>query len=428
MKTLIDFLSDRRNLCKFYLYAMMVIIAVVPFFFGRGTDLSFLYTLNRAVCSIWTLFLLLSDLIHHRVPKGLLSWSSAWLCAAACLSLIFGTSSPSSGQIAGIFFLIMTSYLAVTVGFYHSDTFSDDFDPLFRILAIELFGLAAVSLIMFLFYKNGYESVFGIPYDAVTSPRVVRVRYSGILGFATAGGYHLIAGLILCFYLSAKKKLPVWFRNLDILVSMVMIMLEDARNAYLEAAIIVLLLLYRWMRTKMQAKQVKWILAGAAAAVVIFYVLRDASMNDPSNGTALEYLNRFTSGRLALWAGAVKGFLSNPVFGQGWLNGSAITAVDPTLSNAHNVFMNVLLWTGLAGMIPFCIFLIGGLIRILRNRRNLRSPADQWLMVLVICILWGSMLSSVSIIGDDSHLVSILFYLSFGYLYYLTPRKEKALK
>ena len=49
-------------------------------------------------------------------------------------------------------------------------------------------------------------------------------------------------------------------------------------------------------------------------------------------------------------------------------------------------------------------------------------------MVLVICILWGSMLSSVSIIGDDSHLVSILFYLSFGYLYYLTPRKEKALK
>lgn len=142
MKTVIDFLSDRRNLCKFYLYAMMVIIVMVPFNYERGTDLSFLYTFNRAVCSIWTLFLLLSDLIHHKIPKSLLSWASAWLCAASFLSLIFGAKTPGPGQIAGVLFLIMTSYISVTIGFYHSDTFSEDFDSIFRILVIELFCLA----------------------------------------------------------------------------------------------------------------------------------------------------------------------------------------------------------------------------------------------------------------------------------------------
>ena len=388
MKTLIDFLYDRRNLCKFYLYAMMVIIAVVPFNYERGTDLSFLYTFNRAVCSIWTLFLLLSDLIHHKIPKSLLSWASAWLCVASFLSLIFGAKTPGSGQIAGVLFLIMTSYISVTIGFYHSDTFSEDFDSIFRILVIELFCLAAVSLVMFFFYQNGYLSVLGVPFSAVTSSRVDRVRYFGLLGYATSGGYHLIAGLILCFYLSAKK-LPVWFRNLDIAVSLAMILLADARNAYLEAAIILLFLLYRLMRRKIQVKQARWILVGIAAAGIVFYVVRHASMFDPSNGTSAEFLNRFTSGRVDLWKGAVIGFLQYPLFGQGWLNGDAITAVDSTLANAHNAFMNVLLWTGIAGIIPFCIYLI---------------------------------------VGDESHLPAILFYLSFGYLFYLGPRKEKAQK
>ena len=428
MKTFIDFMSDRRNLCKFYLYAMMVIIAVVPYNYEKGTDLSFLYTLNRVVCSIWTLFLLLSDLIHHKVPNSLLSWSSAWLCAASFLSLIFGARTPGSGQIAGVLFLVMTSYISATIGFYHSDTFSEDFDLIFRLLVIELFCLAAVSLIMFFFYQNGYPSVLGVPFSAVTSSRVDRVRYFGLLGYATSGGYHLIAGLILCFYLSAKKKFPMWFRNLDIAVSLAMILLADARNAYLEAAIIALFLLYKLMRRKVQVKQARWILVAIAAAGIVFYVVKHASMFDPSNVTSAEFLNRFTSGRVDLWKGAARGFLQYPLFGQGWLNGDAITAVDSTLANAHNAFMNVLLWTGIAGIIPFCIYLIGGLVQVMRNRIYLRSQADQWLIILVICILWGSMLSSVSIVGDDSHLPAILFYLSFGYLFYLDSQKEKAQK
>lgn len=150
MKRFIDFLSDRRNLCKFYLYAMMVIIAVVPFFFEQGTDLSFFYTIMRLGYCAWTAFILIGDLVHHQVPPGLLSRSSAALTAAACLSLIFGARAPSAGQIAGIGYLIMTSYVVVSIGYYYSDSFSEDFDPILRLLATELFLLISVSLVMFL--------------------------------------------------------------------------------------------------------------------------------------------------------------------------------------------------------------------------------------------------------------------------------------
>ena len=424
MKTLIDFLSDRRNLCKFYLYAMMVIIAVVPFFFERGTDFSYFYTILRLVSCAWTAFILMGDLAHHRVPKGPLTWSAAALFAAACLSLLFGARSPSAGQIAGIGYLIMTTYVVASMGFFYPDSFAEDFDPILRRLVFVLFVLAAVSLAMLCFYLNGFDAVLGIPYDAVISGRADRIRYYGILGYATSGGYHCAIGIILSFYLGAKKKLPRWFCILNAAAALLMIWLADARNAYLEIGIVLAFILYKQLRKRISRKVSAWLLITGACALVIVYVLTHASTFNPGDTSAEQFMNYFSSGRLVIWKAAIAGFLQYPFFGQGWLNGDAVSAVYPDIANAHNAFINVLLWTGIAGFVPFCIYLFEGFRKIADNRRYLEDPAEQWLIILVVCIFWGSLLSSVALIGDDSHLPGILFSLVFGYLYYLNSHAE----
>lgn len=425
MKTLIDFLSDRRNLCKFYLYGMMVIIAVVPFFFERGTDLSFFYTIMRLVYCPWTVFILLNDLMHHQVPRGLLSRSSAALTAAACLSLIFGARVPSAGQYAGIGYLIMTSYVAVSVGYYYSDSFSKDFDQILRLLVTELFLLISVSLVMFLFYQNGWNTVLGIPSEAVTNWRGDRIRYFGIMGYATSGGYHCVAGMILSFYLTEKKKLPRWFCYLNTVLSLLMILLADARNAYLEVAIVFAFILYRQMRKRVSKKASLWILFVGACALILGYVFTHAGAFKVSSSSSEEFINSFSSGRLGIWKAAISGFLQYPIFGQGWLNGDVVNAYYSAITNAHNAFVNVLLWTGAAGFIPFCIYLFEGLKKVWNNRKYLKDPSEQWLIILVVCIFWGSMLSSVAFVGDDSHLPGILFFLALGYLYYLNCHVEE---
>jgi hypothetical protein len=426
MKRFIDFLSDRRNLCKFYLYAMMVIIAVVPFFFEQGTDLSFFYTIMRLGYCAWTAFILIGDLVHHQVPPGLLSRSSAALTAAACLSLIFGARAPSAGQIAGIGYLIMTSYVVVSIGYYYSDSFSEDFDPILRLLATELFLLISVSLVMFLFYQNGWNTVLGIPIEAVTSWRGDRTRYFGIMGYATSGGYHCVAGIILSFYLTEKKKLPRWFCYLNTVLSLLMILLADARNAYLEVAIVFAFILYRQMRKRVSKKASLWILFAGACALILGYVFTHAGTFKASSSSSEEFINSFSSGRLGIWKAAVSGFLQYPIFGQGWLNGDVVNAYYSAITNAHNAFVNVLLWTGAAGFIPFCIYLFEGLKKVWNNRIYLKDPSEQWLIILVICIFWGSMLSSVAFVGDDSHLPGILFFLALGHLYYLNCHAEGA--
>ncbi len=103
----------------------------------------------------------------------------------------------------------------------------------------------------------------------------------------------------------------------------------------------------------------------------VFYVFRkNAILNDSGD---------ITNGRLLLWETALKYFKDNPIFGYGWrwfkYNNGVIYRMD-----VHNVYLQLLVETGVIGSIPFYMFIIISYIRAINFAKSARMgtslPSD----------------------------------------------------
>lgn len=117
-----------------------------------------------------------------------------------------------------------------------------------------------------------------------------------------------------------------------------------------------------------------------------------------------------------IWKTALKAWKEKPLFGHGWLGSWAISdLVLEYVSDCHNNFVDLMLWTGLAGTIPYIFSVVFATVRLFRNRRYYSSD-EGWLIMVVITTFALSMLDIV--ILDTNRLPSLFFYLCLGYLYY----------
>ena len=294
--------------------------------------------------------------------------------------------------------------------------------------AIILFcTLNTISLLIWILHMLGFPDLPGIlAYNTMitTSNHPGDYQFFGLYEWVTDGSHRTITTLVLGLFLYARKQMkPFWF-YLNFLTAFAYLLLAGARSAMLSLIPIVLYLLFLGLEKLVSRKIAKRVVLALMIAGLIITVVKIAGIFQGigwNPGALYDYFNEKSNGRLILWQSGIEVGLQKPIFGWGWayfpteLIEKAGSVAGVSL---HNVIINVFVFTGFVGVISLLVFFVASLVRLWKNRHLIASTNSGWLLVLVICGWIQSMLQP-GILGENSHIESIYFWIAYGYLLYL---------
>lgn len=382
---------------------------------------------------IWTILIIIYDIIRKRVPINPLQVSLGCIALAGMLSFVLQDHGHGLDQLFGLMHYIMLSYVFVS---YSADISRNRsrktiiLVSMIYVYAILIF--LTISLGIYLAYRKGNTFLF-FP-DASKLMGAMRndnIRYYGIFRHPTLLASNAVLCIILGFFLVERKKMTIVIQIYSICISLYLIYLSNARSSFIELGIIAIYLLYR-MTHKLFPKQkasLVFLVVLLTGCIVICYAFRskigaylstlfEASSNE-------QYGDPLTSGRIMIWKSALNAWKEKPVLGYGWLGSWAVSALlEANISDCHNNFVDMMLWTGLTGTIPYLFSVFFTLKRLFENRN--RYKHDSWLTIVILTTMALSMFDIVLL--DTDRLVSLIYYLCLGHLYYFNPAKRISIK
>ncbi|MCI6754589.1 O-antigen ligase family protein, partial [Galactobacillus timonensis] len=249
-------------------------------------------------------------------------------------------------------------------------------------------------------------------------------QFYGLYEWVTDGSHRTVTALVLGLFLYARKQIkPFWF-YLNFFTAVAYLLLAGARSAMLCLIPIVLYLLFLVLEKMFSRKMAKRVFLVLLLAGLIFVLViitgifqgAGRNLNDLNS-----YFNEKSNGRYILWKSGIEVGMQKPIFGWGWAY-LPPKLIDMSFSAAgvslHNVLVNVFVFSGFSGLISLLVFFVASLLRLWKNRHLIVSTKSGWLLVLVICGWIQSMLQP-GILGENSHIESIYFWIAYGYLMYL---------
>lgn len=324
-----------------------------------------------------------------------------------------------------LFFEIYISFILIPrLGKEETDQF------LYRISkwAIILFcTLNTISLLIWLLHMLGFPDIPGIfAYSSMitTSNHPGDYQFFGLYEWVTDGSHRTITALVLGLFLYARKQIKPFWLYLNFLTAFAYLLLAGARSTMLSLIPIVLYLLFLGLEKWFSRKIAERVLLGLLLAGMIIAVVKIAGIFQGIEwnlGDLYDTFNEKSNGRLILWKSGIEVGMQKPIFGWGWAyfpeelieKSGYVGGVS-----LHNVIINVFVFSGFAGVISLLVFFVASLVRLWKNRHLIASTNSGWVLVLVICGWIQSMLQP-GILGENSHIESIYFWISYGYLVYL---------
>lgn len=413
MKQIKDFFLGRKNLACLYTLVLLYVVVLL-----RKSTYGTIHDVFRMFFALWTVFLCVHDLVKRQIPRQIPVLFQLWIFAAGFLSLVFQTKARGIDQINTLMVFATLGYVFFTLPFF---TTKEEFNKLILFLALNgaavLFLMNAASLIVLGLHGMGNTSVSSL-YESMLVMRGTQLRYFGYHQYPTLAGFNSMLAMILGFIFVSRHKKPVWYvlQGANCVLALAMIHLAHARGAMLACVLIAVSLVLILLAKKIGGRRtmrIFWtvVLAGIAVVLLVFHAKIAGLITYYSDP---EHLYNLTSERNVIWAAAVDGFRQRPLTGWGWLNGSLIEPIThPSTNNCHNLFFNILLWTGLLGTIPFLLLIVYSLVRILRHLKDIYRSNDAWILVLVLCGFIQCMLD-IALAGQDNRLMDPYFYLAFG--------------
>ncbi len=289
-----------------------------------------------------------------------------------------------------------------------------------KIMMIVLEVLNYVNLFFMIIYPNGmYHSVTGLYGDEVVknSESFVRTgttRVHWLLGHQTTIIKYVLPALCIAFLYSfavlRKDKLNLRSKLLVIVCLLEVFIAKSATNYVIIAVCACLYLLYKFhIKVK-----IRHIAIGVLFLYIIFYRNADLVLFDSILELMTIMLGRnvIFSRRVSIWVNSINAWLSNPIFGHGYLN-EADVGVWAALSmgNPHSSYLWILYEGGLIGLILFCVYLFG----VYKGKKNyINCDAGYILNAGFLAIL-------ICMITDD-YIFRDSFSLIFFALIYYAPR------
>ncbi len=354
---MLEFIRDRRH----YIAAAVIGCLV------RGMVYHFFPVINPILTGmlvIWPLFLIIDDLVCHRFKTDRIQVLLLGFLAAAFVSTVLNLESIRAwkfGSPADSFLSLMQG-LSLVLFFYGCTRFSaeEESGPFLKRLFLAVWGyivlLALGSAVLFALYRAGIDlpGGFGGADQIFTYGHMgEETRFCGLFGYSTDGGNLCALAAALAFFLAEQKKIPAWLAGISAVLLVYVIVLLDVRTSIVALLFCLLLAGWRFLQKKTGTGKSLLICAAAVVLLVIAAVIlkRDAIMEywilyQENPRKTIIFL---TTGRSEYWELAFRGFLTKPLLGYGWLNN---TYIGFYFDN-HNLFFNILLWTGAIGTVLF---------------------------------------------------------------------------
>lgn len=281
--------------------------------------------------------------------------------------------------------------------------------------------LAAGSLVLFVCYRAGISfsgGIGGADHIFTYGHLGEETRFCGLFGYSTDGGNLCALALVLSVFLYETKRVPSAALLFCGVILALTIYFLDVRTSMLEVILVFFILGYRFAATKWSGKT-------AGILCLLLIILGIAGLMFLKQDQLSQYFSAFredpyttlsflTTGRSKFWLRAIQEFTRHPFFGTGWNNNIGIGFFDN-----HNLLINILLWTGLAGTVPFLLFL-GLLIRkIWSNRRSVCVYRMSGLVILLSAVFFESLLDRAVLGTANTGAETSFFWLAAGILAYL---------
>ena len=285
------------------------------------------------------------------------------------------------------------------------------------VLYCSLLGLGSVIA------YGTYEAGITLPFGLNSEERIFTYghlnqdsRFCGYFGYSTDGGSLCAVSMILSLYLGDHRKLPGWASIAGVVLAAANILLMDVRTSMLIIAAAVLFVLRLHLGTKYSAKKSDLILLAAIiiGVIMLLFYKRDsiASFQAEYAENPIRAWQDLSTGRTTYWIEAFQAFLKKPIFGWGWANSTQTEFFD-----VHNLFFNLLMWTGAAGTGLFVFFLVQLLTACHKSHAALKKQNQIVLILLIAGVLIESMLDRAVMSTLNTSPSTILFWITAGYLF-----------
>lgn len=437
----IKHLTDYRYIISVQVLGMLILRDIIQDVFYLFSGIQYkIWNAFSAFVAVYALCILIYELAHRKLFSGSIQ-NLLWIFFAIT---IVGTAMRREGTWVKSwiyeFLLFMKIYiffiLIPRLGKEDTDRF------IYRISkwAVAVFcTINTVSMLVLILHLLGFPDLPGIlAYSSMgTTLNHGEYQFFGLYEWMTDGSHRTILTLVLGFFLYSRKQMkPFWF-YLNLVTAFAYVLLAGARSALLCLLPVILYLLFLLIEkffSRKAAKRSIILLFVLIAVLLCFKIvpkvheLIELRRTDPEK--AFNILNAKTNGRLELWRAGIIVGVQKPIFGWGWayyppqLMDLSIDAAGVSL---HNVLANVFVFSGFAGLISLLVFFAASLVKLWKNRHLISSTKSGWLLILVICGLIQSMLQP-GILGENSHIESIYFWIAYGYLVYLGYGSDRVKK
>lgn len=292
-------------------------------------------------------------------------------------------------------------------------------------------AINTISLLIWFLHLLGFPELPGIfAYSSMvtTENHPGDYQFFGLYEWVTDGSHRTITALVLGLFLYSRKQMKTFPFYLNLITSFAYIILAGARSAFICLVPIVMYLAYLIVQRFIGHKFAKKIFIVVLVLGIVFVGIKIIPaiselihLTKENSSYAFDILNAKSNGRMSLWKAGIEVGMQKPLFGWGW-------AYYPSLLiekagyiggvSLHNTIINVFVFSGISGVISLLVFFIISIWKLWKNRHLIASTKSGWLLILVICGWIQSMLQP-GILGENSHVESIYFWIAYGYLIYL---------
>lgn len=329
-------------------------------------------------------------------------------------------------------FTLVTLYEQVFIFYtYAKENSIDDIKCLFKKLAtIFIYFVSFYSFVSLVCYVTNYTSFTlpnGTEINVLVSIGSLGHKTERLIGLWTntsVAGFDCYLAVILSLYLINQNNNNIQ-NSVFIIFNSIMLYFTNSRIAlFLLLFTFLCFILFQITKKFGLAKTIRLsfefiTLISIIYIIYILYSYPDLITNLKANSATI--IDNWTSGRLDMTIQTLS-YTKNCLFlGSGYCN-SEFTVAAYKLIHPHNIFLALLLYTGIPGLVLFTIFLILNVKDIVHNLDYIKLNNLKWLVVLVICVFFESLLD-IAIIGAPINIQTLYFYLCLGILVKDTNKK-----
>lgn len=340
---------------------------VIIFMLNNFTEFFFNYW-TKALYALIYLWVLLIYLYHTCITKKYLSDKYYRIVQVFLLINIFCSFIYKANWRFSILqdFAIMILYIPVSFGAFHEKQDRGFLEKILWFVILVTFVTSGMSIYAKYFHTEWLKEISSN-------------RYRGFYNYYNEGAVYAYASIMFsAYFLTGKSRLP-WkiLAAVNIPVELIYMVFTRARTYILVlAASLVILVFYSMHRKIQDKKKLRMVYLGLTVLfllcgyVLIFtkYGMGRNIAEFSFNGYTFkdlgtmpvevrdEFLNRFTSARWMMWKECLEVIKHSPIYGYG-IKSAGFTYFVNKGYNAHNLFINSMLFSGLIGTVWMCIML-----------------------------------------------------------------------